>query len=77
MAFWKQVTGDPYIHSVVTGVALNFSFDCPARPTFPYTISCSSAEQEAIVAELNSFLSRGITDKVDHCSGEFIYPIFY
>ena len=62
-----HVTHDNLAHGLHRVAELIGSYQLPTcEQTF------SSAEQEAIVAKLNSFLFRGFIEKVDHCSGELI-----
>ena len=72
---WEQLTSDPYVLGMVSGVQFSFVGDTPCRH-YCSNARFSSADTAFLQVELNRLISLGVICETQHESDEFVSPIF-
>ena len=73
--YWKELTDDHVIHSMVEGVTIQFT-ELHIQSVIPKEIACSPDESSKITMEIDKYLRDGIIEKSKHSQGEYISHIF-
>ena len=72
---WTRLSGDPWIHSVVTGVRIPFWKELvQLRQPFPFRLS--ELERAAVVGELQKLSQKQVIERVTPVEGQFISNVF-
>lgn len=72
---WETITSEQRILEAIRGVTLDF-YECSTQQFVPSQYKFNPSEVKIIDEQPESFLSRGIIEKVVHSKGEYISNIF-
>jgi len=73
---WAEITSDPNILEMVTGLNLEFESGLPNQNSVPFPIKMNPNEKLAIDLEIQKLLGKGVIEESWHEEGEFISNIF-
>ena len=73
---WSEITSDKFILGLVKeGIFIEFD-NFISQNEIPRQYNFSETEHNAILAEIDSLLNKGVITKVDHCPGQFVSNVF-
>ena len=75
LPIWRQITGDPEILKLISGVSLNFSSP-PFQEKLPHEIQFSGPFKNLVQTELEKFLKQGIIEPTTLQPGDYVSNLF-
>ena len=72
---WRQITGDPEILKLISGIGLNFKSP-PFQEKLPHEIQFSGDFQVLVQKEIKKFLDQGIIEPTTFQPGDYVSNLF-
>ena len=77
MITWRQITSDPWVLESVSGYHLEFEDDViPIQSSLPNPPTLNQHEESIMNNEVGKLVTKGATEKENHCPGEFLSNMF-